>query len=659
MLLSDIPERLRFKFSRFAGRVRARFQAGFQDGRTPVFAALAIGLLSLALLLFVLLRERPQLGERFAVPEDDGILTRFTKVHPRSPLAPGVRAFHAGYSRKSIGLFRALLKRPGLRKVERRKVFNYIGYLYLSMGRRAAATAAFRASVRVSAENSPALHGLGRVAQQEKRYPEAVRYYKGALSVSPAFRKSLWRLGQVHLASRKPGEAVRAFQASLNIKDDPRVRYELGNSYLQLSRMEAAQVEYKRVLDFSPTEVLLAYASARLGDIHDQKGAVADALQYYRLAVRYYPGKFAFRYNLGLLLLKAGEWGKALTLFRNLLPTAPSGSVAALARTLGELHYDRKNYDEALRYFRLSLKSKEDLDVAAVVADLYYLRRAYTKALLLYERIIRDFPETQQAVAAMINAGNIRLLQDNYVDALVYYGKAQGKDKRNSRLWYNMGVAYWRLRLFKKAESAFLEAYRLDPLYSSALRSAARSIVLQGHSRRALNLYLDRIARKGSSASSWMYLAAGRLFRQLGQYDNAGRFLLKAEKGADLKKERVKALQELARLYLESGRPSAVYSVLQKADSLLPASALTRYLFALALLKEGRYRDASDNLYAALLYKTRSSLRAEILFRLGNIAFRRGDYSGALSRFRRVLELVPGHRGAQYNASRCAKELRR
>ena len=598
------------------------------------------------------------MGERFAVPEDDGILTRFTRVHPRSPLAPGVRAFQSGYPRKAISLFRNLLKRPSLRKVELKKVYNYIGYLYLSMNRRADAAAAFQASVRSLPRNAPALHGLGRVAQMEGRYRDAVRYYKEAVDAESAFRKSHWRMGQVLLKSGRTEDAVEAFGRSLKFRDDPLVRYGLGRAYLALSRAPAAEIQFKRVLDLSPNRVLLGYAAARLGDIFDSQKNTARALQYYKLAVGYYPKKFAFQYNLGLLLLKDGKRVQALSLFRRLLPLSPSGNVAALARTLGEISYDRKDYSAALRYFQISLKNKDDLDVAAVVADLYYLNRQYGKALILYNRIIRDFPTSEQAVAAMINAGNIRLLQDDYKDALVYYKKASSRDGRNPRLWYNTGIAYWRLTLYDRAEKAFLKAYRLDPLYKNALQGAARAILQQGDSRRALNLYLDRIARRGREAGAWMYLSAGRLFRQLGEYGNARRFLLRSRKkctGAD----RVRVLQELARVYLDSGKPGEMYAVLREADNLQPASALTRYLFALGLIKEGRYGDAADHLSSALLYKTRSRLRAEILFRLGDISFRGGDYRAALKRYRRVLDLVPGHSGAQYNASRCIRELQR
>ena len=108
MPFSEIIARIQNRFRRVADSLKKRFS----DGRTPVLAATAMGLLSLALLLFFLLGDRPQVGELFAVPDDDGILTRQTRVHPRSPLYPAVEAFRSGYVRKAIGLLKDLLKRP-------------------------------------------------------------------------------------------------------------------------------------------------------------------------------------------------------------------------------------------------------------------------------------------------------------------------------------------------------------------------------------------------------------------------------------------------------------------------------------------------------------------------------------------------------------------
>ena len=654
MPLSDIPEKLRLKFSRIVERVRAFFH----DGKKPVYAALAVGLLCLSLLLFVLLSERQKIGERFAVPEDDGILTRFTRVHPRSPLAPAVRAFQNGYPAKAINLFRKLLQRPGIRSVERQKIYNYLAYLYLSMGRRADATAAFQASIRAVSDNAPALYGLGRIAQLERRFSDAIKYYKESLSVSRHFRKSYWRIGQVYLALKKPDDAIPSLVACLRYKDDPRVRYELGLAYLQLTRDSAAEIAFKRVLDLSSNKVLLAYACARLGDIFEKKSEIRRALQYYSLAVQYYPKKFAFQYNFGLLLMKANEREKALAIFKRLLPHAPSGNTAALARTLGELHYDRKDFKNALKYYQISLKNKDDLDVVAVVADLLYLHQRYREALLYYDKIIRDFPGTQQAAAAMINAGNIHLLQDSHQDALLYYQKAGKADPRNPRLWYNIGIVYWRLNLLRKAENAFLNAYRLDPLYGSALQSAATVILEQGDARRALNLYLNTIAAKGQSVSSWMYLNAGSLFRKLREFDNARRFILQAVQSATKTDRKAKALLELARVYLDSGKPSAVYPTIKKLFGIQPESAAGHYLFALALIKEGRDRDASDSLSAALMHKMDQSLKVEVLFQLGNVFYKRGNFSAALDRYKQVLDIKPTHSGAQYNAAQCVKRLR-
>jgi tetratricopeptide (TPR) repeat protein len=300
-----------------------------------------MALLSLSLLLFFLLHERPDSGERFAVPDDDGILTRETRVHPRSPLAPAVEAYRQGYHRKAIGLLRELIKKKELRKAERLKAGNYLGYLYLARQKRAEAAVVFRETLQTDSGNVPALHGLGLIAQLEGDHKAALRHFQDALDNDPQSVRSRFHLGQSQFALGRYGEAAASYTLALAGRDDPRIRYELGMALLRQGRAAAAWTEFKRVLDFSPNRVLLGYASARLGDIADDRQDRVEAIQHYRLAVRYYPAKFEFSFNLGVLLLKHGERDEALTVFRGILPTAPDGRVAALARTLGEIHYVR------------------------------------------------------------------------------------------------------------------------------------------------------------------------------------------------------------------------------------------------------------------------------------------------------------------------------
>lgn len=617
-----------------------------------------MALLSLALLLFFLLRERPDSGERFAVPDDDGVLSRETRVHPRSPLAPAVEAYRQGYVRKAIGLLKELVSKGGLRKAERLKAGNYLGYLYLARQQRAEAALVFRETLQTDSGNVPALHGLGLIAQQEGDHPSAIRHFQDALDSDAKSVKSRFHLGQSQFALGRYGDAAASWTLALREREDPRIRYELGNALLRQGRPDAAWTEFKQVLDLSPNRVLLGYASARLGDIADDRQDAAQALQHYRLAVRYYPAKFEFSFNLGVLLLKNGERDEALAVFRGILPTAPDGRVAALARTLGEIHYDAKQYGEALRYFRISLARQEDLDTAAVVADLHYLRKEYAAALVLYENIIRKYPDSQQAHAALINAGNIRLLQEEWDDALDCYQRALRKEPNNARLWYNMGILFWRQELFAKAESSFLKAAKLDPLYDEALKSAALAVIRQGDERRALNLYLGRIAARKEATPAWMYRDAGGLFRRLREYDNAANFLRRAMGMTPDRPGKVRILHELARVALDRGDIPALYGVLHEARSLQAGNPLTAYFFALGMVRDGREREAAESLNNALLYNPEPELRAEIYFQLGNLSFKRGQYGEAYRYFRRTLDLVPDHGMAQFNASVCIRELR-
>lgn len=622
--------------------------------RNARWLLLGLGLLACALILFLILNQSEQ-GERFAVPRDDGVLTLHTTVHPRSPLAPGIKAFRQGYVYRAISHFKEALQGK-LRPVEKRKIHNYLGNIYLAMGRKQRAREQFGASLRVDGNNAPARHGMGRIHQLSGQQQDAARWYRQALNNDASCLRSRHRLGEVYLALGDVRQAMTQFRRYLARRENALIRYLLGRSLARLKDTKQALAQYRKVLDLASNRVLLGYACARIADIHDAAGRVQQAIKFYRQATARYPAQSRFHYNLGVLLLKQGRVQEAIASFRRVMDSSKGKERAALSKVLGELYYDSGDYRRALHFMRQATRGEKDPDVIAVLADLYYLQKRHDRALYYYRLIIDTFPRSEMALAALVNAGTIHMQRGALQQALEYYQKAQQLDNKLPLLFYNKGIALWKAGRKDDAVSSLLRAYSLDHSYLKAVRAAVQVYLADDRPRRALALILD-ILGKTKQAASELYLQAGRLQYLLGDYA-AARQQFRLALRLDLNPAQwVRAYLGLARIHITQGQPEQAYPVLRKAATRARSNPMLHYLYGMAYLQEKRTYDAESAFEAALLYHPGARLRAELFYNLGNLAFRKGDYRKALAHYERTLDAFPEHSYARYNATQCRRQL--
>jgi tetratricopeptide (TPR) repeat protein len=88
----------------------------------------------------------------------------------------------------------------------------------------------------------------------------------------------------------------------------------------------------------------------RLGWLNYQAGMFDESKIYYRRAQNLLPYSEEARFGLILPLAARGEWNEVITLYNQILANNP-GNTIALYR-LGLIHYERKEYIQAARFFQ-------------------------------------------------------------------------------------------------------------------------------------------------------------------------------------------------------------------------------------------------------------------------------------------------------------------
>ena len=176
----------------------------------------------------------------------------------------------------------------------------------------------------------------------------------------------------------------------------------IGDSYLFQGDFETAAAEYKKVLDFSPSDVLSNDALDRMILIRSNSDYVNVPLEGY---VR------------GLKANLNGDPGEALRICRETMESYPQALIVDDMWLLtGEIHKSQARYGDAIAaYERVvaegSLTAAEGLNEIALIYQ--WGLRDTEKALQTYRKLVRDYPESVIVPYARQQVDALAKLQPN------------------------------------------------------------------------------------------------------------------------------------------------------------------------------------------------------------------------------------------------------
>ena len=180
------------------------------------------------------------------------------------------------------------------------------------------AAAALKQAVALQPDFGEAWSDLGQ-ALKDVDEAEALRAFQRSVKADPNNAISQYRLGAEYLRLGKPHEAVQHLQASFRI--NPENQSTLYS--LQLALRQDGQIEEAKRIKDKLTEVLRridkesqdAFTALRLnnqGAALEKAGDLSAALEKYRAARALDPNHPGIRMNLGVALLRKGEWKEGL-----------------------------------------------------------------------------------------------------------------------------------------------------------------------------------------------------------------------------------------------------------------------------------------------------------------------------------------------------------
>jgi tetratricopeptide (TPR) repeat protein len=133
-------------------------------------------------------------------------------------------------------------------------IHNNLGVAYWRQGNNQAAEQEWQQTLELDSRNVLALHNLGMLAKQRKRYDEAVGFLFRALLIQPKFSGIHLELGETYEEMGRPQEAELQLRAAVALSPlSVRARNALGNFYVQAKRLSEADEQFRRSLEIMPT----------------------------------------------------------------------------------------------------------------------------------------------------------------------------------------------------------------------------------------------------------------------------------------------------------------------------------------------------------------------------------------------------------------------
>jgi tetratricopeptide (TPR) repeat protein len=228
------------------------------------------------------------------------------------------------------------------------------------------------------------------------------------------------------------------------------------------------------------------------GNQYAKDGLLREAAESYKKALAKTPKNQTANRNLGMVLVKMGDYKAASRHLEKAMKRYDKDFDANFY--LGEAYRAQDKYAEAIFRYKKALKIKAD-DSRALkpLAWSYFKIRYYSEAMAVARTLQKKAPEDDQT--GIIVARTLLKLK-RAKEALATLMAAKKNIEISSRPYYNSveGDVYYELGRQSEAEKAYREALKEQPLLAGALLGLGRSLLSQGHTKQAIS-YMERAVR--------------------------------------------------------------------------------------------------------------------------------------------------------------------
>jgi protein O-mannosyl-transferase len=232
-----------------------------------------------------------------------------------------------------------------------------------------------------------------------------------------------------------------------------------------------------------------SFAHNNLGLALAERGAFAEAIEEFRIAVEIDPAFVEAHTNLGNFLARRGSPEEAVSHLRRALEIDPT--FASAQHTLGVILADRGESDKAIEHFRKALQTNPKSALTY-----YNLGRVLAKrgdleeAIEVYRKAVEINPLDPDAHN---NLGLLLARRGNLDQAIEQFREALRVNPRYAKAYFNLGKIFVQQDRFEDAVQNFQHALRIEPAVVEIHENLARTLARQGKKQEALQHYEEAL----------------------------------------------------------------------------------------------------------------------------------------------------------------------
>jgi protein O-GlcNAc transferase len=251
------------------------------------------------------------------------------------------------------------------------------------------------------------------------------------------------------------------------------------------------------------------------GNVIEDDGRLAEALQRYEAAIRAAPTMARAHLNLGNILLATGDTEGALGALATALVHNPD--YAAAHYNMGNAYARSGRHEPAMAAYRKAISLKPDFAEAEMALGLVQENLGeWESAAASFRRALKI---NENFVEAHCNLGNVLKGLRNLDGAVAAYRRALDIRPDFAGAHYNLGNALKELGQLDAAVASYGRALDIEPDLAEAHRNLGKALQQLGQLDKALASYSRALASKPDFADAYNDL--GNAQQELGRLDDA------------------------------------------------------------------------------------------------------------------------------------------
>lgn len=474
---------------------------------------------------------------------------------------------------------------------------------------------------------------------------------------------------RAELAAGRPREALAAAEKALQSSPrDADALYLLGLAHYRCGDLAGAEQRLKQAI---ARDGAIAGFHAALGNVLQDRGALAEAIKAYRRALRLQPALAEAHNDLGTAYFAHGDTARAAESYRSATALAPAHAIAwanlgAVYRRLGLAREARQALQQELKVRiagwvrrRRRHPAEEALEGGNARLAARLLGEAPTapreRTLLARARHRLGLAVDEQALAAdprdaeaLLLLGELALRGGKPQDAEAWLRKSLALRPRAPQALFHLGEALQRQRRAGEAEAAYRELLAANPGHVIAWVRLADLLREGGRLEEAEACAAAALERDADCAAAWH--ASGLVLREKGLPGAASE---RFQEALRLEPDSVRALQQLGQIRRYENRIAEAEQRLREALRIRADDPALLVDLAQVLGDQMRYDEAFALLEKVLARDPASGMA---LATKGILLDLTGRTAEARKLLEAALERDPGNTDIGYNLAIC--ELR-